>query len=109
MALSSSCGENSCNAELQCYRALPRLPACVPALPCRYQAALFGISVAVGLTPELLPLVVNGNLARGAVALARQRASVKRLDAVQNLGATDVVCSDKTGTLTLDEVRLVLP
>ncbi|KAL4451583.1 hypothetical protein ABPG75_007245 [Micractinium tetrahymenae] len=70
------------------------------------QAALFGISVAVGLTPEMLPMVVNANLARGAVAMAKQRTIVKRLDAVQNLGAMDILCTDKTGTLTQDQVVL---
>jgi Mg2+-importing ATPase len=105
----------------------------------RMQAALFGISVAVGLTPEMLPMVVNANLARGAgegrevsagcsatqrqlaasdappllpalrtaVAMAQQRTIVKRLDAVQNLGAMDICCTDKTGTLTRDEVQLL--
>ncbi|KAI7845547.1 hypothetical protein COHA_000966 [Chlorella ohadii] len=70
------------------------------------QALLFGISVAVGLTPEMLPMVVNANLARGAISMAKQRVLVKRLDAVQNLGAMDILCCDKTGTLTMDEVML---
>eukprot|EP00887_Chlorella_sp_A99_P007863 scaffold20.g7863.t1 len=71
------------------------------------EALLFGISVAVGLTPEMLPVVVDANLARGAVAMAGRRAIVRRLDAVQNLGAMDVLCCDKTGTLTRDEVVLM--
>lgn len=70
------------------------------------QAALFSVSVAVGLVPEMLPAIVNTNLARGAHLLAKKKAIVKRLDAIQNLGAMTVLCSDKTGTLTRDEVRL---
>ncbi|RSL42897.1 hypothetical protein CEP54_015307 [Fusarium duplospermum] len=61
-------------------------------------AALFSISVAVGLIPEMLPAIVNANLARGAHQLSKKRAIVKRLDCVQNLGAMTVLCSDKTGT-----------
>uniref|UniRef100_A0A0B7KSI2 Magnesium-transporting ATPase, P-type 1 n=1 Tax=Bionectria ochroleuca TaxID=29856 RepID=A0A0B7KSI2_BIOOC len=67
-------------------------------------AALFSISVAVGLVPEMLPAIVNANLARGAYQLSKKRAIVKRLDSVQNLGAMSVLCSDKTGTLTKDEI-----
>lgn len=63
-------------------------------------ALLFAMAVAVGLTPELLPMIVTATLARGARALARQQVIIKRLDAVQNLGAMDVLCADKTGTLT---------
>lgn len=70
------------------------------------QAALFSVSVAVGIVPEMLPAVVNTNLARGAFMLAKQRAIVKRLSAVQNLGGMTVLCSDKTGTLTQDEISL---
>jgi Mg2+-importing ATPase len=70
------------------------------------QAALFSVSVAVGLVPEMLPAIVNTNLARGAHLLAKKKAIVKRLDAIQNLGAMTVLCSDKTGTLTKDEVHL---
>ncbi|KAM0326327.1 hypothetical protein ACHAQA_006927 [Verticillium albo-atrum] len=68
------------------------------------QAALFSVSVAVGLVPEMLPAIVNTNLARGAHILSKKKAIVKRLDAIQNLGAMSVLCSDKTGTLTKDEV-----
>ncbi|CRK39351.1 hypothetical protein BN1708_001589 [Verticillium longisporum] len=68
------------------------------------QAALFSISVAVGLVPEMLPAIVNTNLARGAHILSKKKAIVKRLDAIQNLGAMSILCSDKTGTLTKDEV-----
>ncbi|RUP48295.1 transmembrane protein [Jimgerdemannia flammicorona] len=70
-------------------------------------AAFFGISVAVGLTPEMLPMILNANLARGATEMARKKTIVKRLDAIQNMGAMDVLCSDKTGTLTQDEVVLM--
>lgn len=68
---------------------------------------LFGISVAVGLTPEMLPMIVNANLARGALEMARKKCIVKRVDAVQNMGAMDILCTDKTGTLTIDQVVLV--
>ncbi|MFJ6796808.1 magnesium-translocating P-type ATPase [Streptomyces sp. NPDC091268] len=70
------------------------------------EAFLFGIAVAVGLTPEMLPMVVSANLARGAVAMAKHKVVVKRLNAIQNLGAMDVLCTDKTGTLTEDRVVL---
>ena len=70
------------------------------------EAFLFAIAVAVGLTPEMLPMVVTANLARGAVAMSRHKVIVKRLNAIQNLGAMDVLCTDKTGTLTQDKVVL---
>ena len=70
------------------------------------EAFLFAIAVAVGLTPEMLPMVVTANLARGAVAMSRHKVIVKRLNAIQNLGAMDVLCTDKTGTLTQDKVIL---
>ncbi|WZH39163.1 PMR1-Ca++-transporting P-type ATPase located in Golgi [Fusarium acuminatum] len=69
-------------------------------------AALFSISVAVGLVPEMLPAIVNANLARAAHQLSKKQAIVKRLDSVQNLGAMTVLCSDKTGTLTKDELSV---
>ncbi|KJZ75190.1 hypothetical protein HIM_05384 [Hirsutella minnesotensis 3608] len=69
-------------------------------------AALFSISVAVGLVPEMLPAIVNANLARGAYVLSKMKAIVKRLDSVQNVGAMSILCSDKTGTLTRDEITL---
>nr|WSX49247.1 magnesium-translocating P-type ATPase [Streptomyces sp. NBC_00974] len=69
-------------------------------------AFLLGIAVAVGLTPEMLPMVVSANLARGAVAMAKRKVVVKRLNAIQNLGAMDVLCTDKTGTLTEDRIVL---
>jgi Mg2+-importing ATPase len=70
------------------------------------QAALFAASVAVGLTPEMLPVILAANLAKGATALGRREVVVKRLNAVQDLGAMDVLCVDKTGTLTEDTVLL---
>ena len=70
------------------------------------QAFFFALAVAVGLTPEMLPMIVSVCLSRGAIAMARQRVIVKRLDSIQNLGAMDVLCTDKTGTLTLDRIIL---
>lgn len=68
------------------------------------QALLFAISIAVGLTPEMLPMIVTTNLAKGAVVMAKRKTVVKKLDAIQNFGAMDVLCTDKTGTLTLDKI-----
>jgi Mg2+-importing ATPase len=70
------------------------------------QAFLFAVSVAVGLTPEMLPMLVSANLAKGAVAMAKRKVVVKRLNAIQNFGAMDVLCTDKTGTLTQDRIIL---
>src|SRR6185503_18954768 len=70
-------------------------------------AFLFAVAIAVGLTPEMLPMIVNTNLARGALAMSRQKTIVKRLHAIQNFGAMDVLCTDKTGTLTQDRVVLI--
>ncbi|MFE9254304.1 magnesium-translocating P-type ATPase [Streptomyces sp. NPDC006879] len=70
------------------------------------EALLFAIAVAVGLTPEMLPMVVSANLARGALAMSRRKVVVKQLNAIQNLGAMDVLCTDKTGTLTEDRIDL---
>ncbi|MFM9915292.1 MAG: magnesium-translocating P-type ATPase, partial [Rhizobacter sp.] len=70
------------------------------------QAFLFALSVAVGLTPEMLPMIVTSTLAKGAVQLSRKKVVVKRLDAIQNFGAMDVLCTDKTGTLTQDRIAL---
>ena len=70
------------------------------------EAFLFALSVAVGLTPEMLPLIVTANLAKGALAMSRRKVVVKRLNAIQNFGAMDVLCTDKTGTLTLDRIVL---
>jgi P-type Mg2+ transporter len=69
-------------------------------------ALLFGLAVAVGLTPEMLPMIVTVNLAKGALAMSRKKAIVKRLGSIQNFGAIDVLCTDKTGTLTQDKVIL---
>ncbi|HVX04665.1 MAG TPA: magnesium-translocating P-type ATPase [Rhodanobacteraceae bacterium] len=70
------------------------------------EAFLFAISVAVGLTPEMLPLIVTANLAKGALAMSKRKVVVKQLNAIQNFGAMDVLCTDKTGTLTLDKIVL---
>ena len=69
-------------------------------------AFLFSLSVAIGLTPEMLPMIVTSTLAKGAVFLSRKKVIVKRLDAIQNFGAMDVLCTDKTGTLTQDRIFL---
>ncbi len=69
-------------------------------------AALFAIAIAVGLTPEMLPMIVTSTLAKGAVAMSRRKVIVKRLDAIQNFGAMDILCTDKTGTLTQDKICL---
>lgn len=69
-------------------------------------AALFALSIAVGLTPEMLPMIVTSTLAKGAVAMSRRKVIVKRLDAIQNFGAMDILCTDKTGTLTQDKICL---
>ncbi len=71
-------------------------------------ALLFAVSVAVGLTPEMLPMIMTTCLARGAVAMAREQVIIRRLNAIQNLGSMDVLCTDKTGTLTRDKVALEL-
>ncbi len=71
-----------------------------------WDALLFALAVAVGLTPEMLPMIVSANLAKGAVAMAKRKVVVKRLNAIQNLGAMDVLCTDKTGTLTQDKIIL---
>ena len=70
------------------------------------EALLFALSIAVGLTPEMLPMIVTSTLAKGAVMLSRHKVIVKRLDAIQNFGAMDVLCTDKTGTLTQDKIVL---
>ena len=68
------------------------------------QAFLFAISIAVGLTPEMLPMIVTTNLAKGAMSMAKKKTVVKKIDAIQNFGAMDILCTDKTGTLTLDKI-----
>jgi len=71
-----------------------------------FDALMFALAVALGLTPEMLTMIITGNLAKGAIAMARQKTIVKRLEAIQNFGAMDILCTDKTGTLTLNKVVL---
>ncbi|MFY9551464.1 MAG: magnesium-translocating P-type ATPase [Thermoanaerobaculia bacterium] len=71
-----------------------------------HDAFFFALAVAVGLTPEMLPMIVTVCLSKGAMAMARKKVIVKRINAIQNLGAMDVLCTDKTGTLTMDHVIL---
>jgi P-type Mg2+ transporter len=70
-------------------------------------AFFFALAVAVGLTPEMLPMIVSVCLSKGALAISRKRVIVKRLNSIQNFGAMDVLCTDKTGTLTEDRVVLM--
>lgn len=70
-------------------------------------AALYAVSVAVGLTPEMLPMIVSANLARGALKMSKEKVIVKNLKAIQSFGEMNVLCTDKTGTLTSDEIELV--
>ena len=70
------------------------------------EAFLFAMAVAVGLTPEMLPMIVTVNLSKGALAMSRKKVIVKRLNAIQNFGAMDVLCTDKTGTLTQGKIVL---
>ena len=70
------------------------------------EAFLFAMAVAVGLTPEMLPMIVTVNLSKGALAMAQKKVIVKRLNAIQNFGAMDVLCTDKTGTLTQGKIVL---
>lgn len=71
------------------------------------QAFFFAIAVAVGLTPEMLPMIVTSNLAKGALTLSKKKVIVKELASIQNLGSMDILCTDKTGTITEDRVVLV--
>nr|WP_274542457.1 magnesium-translocating P-type ATPase [Carnobacterium divergens] len=71
------------------------------------QAFFFAIAVAVGLTPEMLPMIITSNLAKGAIKMSKKKVIVKELNAIQNLGAMDILCTDKTGTITEDHVVLV--
>ena len=73
-----------------------------------HDAFFFSMAVAVGLTPEMLPMIASVCLSKGAMAMSRKKVIVKRLNAIQNLGAMDVFCTDKTGTLTMDHVILEL-
>ena len=70
------------------------------------EAMLFALSVAVGITPTMLPMIVNVNLTKGTKTLAKEKTLVKNTEAIQNLGAIDVLCTDKTGTLTMDKIVL---
>lgn len=70
------------------------------------EALLFAIAVAVGLTPEMLPMIVTANLAKGSLSMSKHKVIVKHLNAIQNIGAMDMLCTDKTGTLTLDKIVL---
>ncbi|MGL5350249.1 MAG: magnesium-translocating P-type ATPase [Cetobacterium sp.] len=72
-----------------------------------FEAFLFSISVAIGLTPEMLPMIVTGNLTKGAIELSKKKTIVKKLDAIHNFGAMNILCTDKTGTLTQDKVAVV--
>ena len=71
-----------------------------------FEAFIFAISVAVGLTPEMLPMIVTANLSKGAIAMSKKKTIVKNLNAIQNFGAMDILCTDKTGTLTCDKIVL---
>ena len=70
------------------------------------ESFLFAVALAVGLTPELLPMVISVTLSRGALRMAKQHMIVKRLSAIQDLGSMDVLCTDKTGTLTEAKIRM---
>ncbi len=70
------------------------------------EAFLFSLAVAIGLTPEMLPMLVTINLSKGAIAMSKKEVIVKRLNSIQNFGAMDVLCTDKTGTLTVDKIVL---
>jgi Mg2+-importing ATPase len=71
-----------------------------------HEAFFFAVAVAVGLTPEMLPMIVSVCLSKGALAMSKKKVIVKQLSAIQNFGAMDVLCTDKTGTLTMDRVIL---
>jgi P-type Mg2+ transporter len=71
------------------------------------EAFFFALAVAVGLTPEMLPMIVTVCLSKGALAMSRKKVIIKRLNSIQNLGAMDVLCTDKTGTLTMDHITVV--
>ena len=71
------------------------------------EAFLFGISIAVGLTPEMLPAIVTVNLSRGSINMSKKKVIVKQLSSIQNLGAMNIICTDKTGTLTLNKIVLI--
>lgn len=72
-----------------------------------FESLLFSLSVAIGLTPEMLPMIVTGNLTKGAIELSKKKTIVKKLDSIHNFGAMNILCTDKTGTLTQDKVTVV--
>lgn len=71
-----------------------------------FEAFIFAVSMAVGLTPEMLPMIVTANLSKGAVAMSKKKTIVKNINAIQNFGAMNILCTDKTGTLTCDNIVL---
>ena len=70
------------------------------------EALMFGLAIAVGLTPEMLPMIVTAGLAKGALSMSKKKTVVKSINSIQNFGAMDILCTDKTGTLTEDEIAL---
>ena len=73
------------------------------------EAGVFALSVGVGLTPEMLPMIITASLAKGSIIMAQEKVVIKKLNAIQDLGAIDILCTDKTGTLTQDEIVLEYP
>ena len=73
------------------------------------EAGVFALSVGVGLTPEMLPMIITASLAKGSIIMAKEKVVIKKLNAIQDLGAIDILCTDKTGTLTQDEIVLEYP
>ena len=73
------------------------------------EAGVFALSVGVGLTPEMLPMIITASLAKGSIIIAKEKVVIKKLNAIQDLGAIDILCTDKTGTLTQDEIVLEYP
>jgi P-type Mg2+ transporter len=71
-----------------------------------FNALTFALSVAVGLAPEMLPVIVTANLAKGAIAMSDKKVIVKNIDAIQDFGLMNILCTDKTGTLTQDKIVL---
>ena len=73
------------------------------------EAGVFALSVGVGLTPEMLPMIITASLAKGSIIMAKEKVVIKKLNAIQDLGAIDILCTDKTGTVTQDEIVLEYP
>ena len=73
------------------------------------EAGVFALSVGVGLTPEMLPMIITASLAKGSIIMAKEKVVIKKLNAIQDLGAINILCTDKTGTLTQDEIVLEYP